>query len=149
MPKIQKSLLWLERYLKLLRNGKLVDLNKVYAIRAFKLPVNKMEQTLAQCTRLGNNKHYVITLRAATHKQEEKIIKMKTTVKKVVKNVGYKTIPIREILSDVAHELAHISNNFDNGHTVEHEIFTTKIYLVFLKQLEKDVKSGLIKEREA
>jgi hypothetical protein len=112
--KIERNAKWLIPFINEVKD--LVDFTKIKKIRGYWIPLDKMAQADAWCTRDEDGK-YIVSVQIY-----EKI--MKRTGKKTFKFVGYQYQCLAETLNSLAHELAHVRYW---EHSINHNMLRLKI----------------------
>lgn len=122
--KIDKHLLFLKPFIE--ASSSLVDLKRIKAIKAYRVPSHLCERSYASILREGNNKTFTININLWKH------VLKGTGKKKYVEK--HKRQYLAFILDSLAHELAHVKYW---GHPYGHFQLQVKIMAKFGKILRK------------
>ena len=126
--KFSKDLEWLRGFIWDAR--KEVNIDRIFEIKGYSVPIQKVERSWATCS-LNEDGKFTITIRTYHQGLESKGGRKKVSTEHYERS-------IEEILTDLAHELAHIPTwNNRKSHDYRHFAIIGKIMVAFSKRLRK------------
>ena len=146
-PKYHKSTAWLAPFIDSVKH--LVPVNRISFVKSVKYPLHKREGIEGYCWSRDEGKTYIIGIMIYSQRMESGELFCRDGGKKALSlnPVGFTHRMAMNILTDLAHELAHIPYYFEDvDHSINHWKLEQKIATVFGKILQKCPTKDLAKK---